>query len=522
MAQRTNPIIIGSRGSDLALWQAHHLQDMLRAQGYASEIRIIKTQGDMIQHISLEKLEGKGFFTKEIEDALLQGAIDVAVHSHKDLPTVSAPGLVIAAVSEREDPAELLLIRKERTDTTLPLQLMHGAVVGTSSSRRHIQIALQRPDIQLSDIRGNVPTRVQKLRDGKYDAIVLAYAGVHRLQLPLDDLHVEKLSPYTFIPAPAQGVLAFQCREEDTDMRSILQHLHVTAVAETIFVERQLLHLFNGGCHMPLGAYCYRSGDYLHAWAVQAADRAGVVRRLYRRDTNAEALTAEMFRRLRSAAGRSVLITSAEDAATAAVAILQHGGYTVHAHTFLDLRPVPFTFDAGACDWLFFTSKTGVRSFFDQYGELPQHVRIAAIGDETAQVIRQRGHTVHFAGTGNVAGTAERFSTIAAGSRVVFAGAERSREAIRDAVRRYANVSELIVYTNTQVPSAVPIADILAFTSPMQADGFLSINTPDPGHTIVAIGETTAQHLAEKGFHNVHVPPVTSLTGMAEYICGML
>lgn len=188
-----NPITIGSRGSDLALWQANHVQSQLKELGVQSIIKIIKTRGDKIQHLSFDKLEGKGFFTKEIEDALLNKEIDLAVHSHKDLETNPPEGLIIAAVSEREDPSELLLIRKESFDSSKFWGLKENAVVGTSSSRRKSQILLFREDLQIKDLRGNVPTRIQKLRNGNYDAILLAKAGVSRLNLDVSDLQVECL-----------------------------------------------------------------------------------------------------------------------------------------------------------------------------------------------------------------------------------------------------------------------------------------------------------------------------------------
>ncbi|MFN5705710.1 MAG: hydroxymethylbilane synthase, partial [bacterium] len=188
-------IKIGSRGSDLALWQAHHVKDRLTQVGADVSITIFKTQGDKIQHLSLDKLEGKGFFTKELEDALLNNEIDLAVHSHKDLPTLSPPGLIISAVSEREDPSELLLIRKESVDTTQYLSFKKNAILGTSSARRKVQMLEFRDDIILNDIRGNVPTRIQKLREGQFDAILLARAGVERLKLDLSDLHVIILNP---------------------------------------------------------------------------------------------------------------------------------------------------------------------------------------------------------------------------------------------------------------------------------------------------------------------------------------
>jgi hydroxymethylbilane synthase len=249
-------ITIGSRGSDLALWQANHVKRQLENLGHEVEIKVIVTQGDAIQHLSFDKLEGKGFFTKEIETALLEKSIDLAVHSHKDLETNPPAGLIIAAVSEREDPSDLLLINKAKVDKTHDWNLAENASIGTSSARRKSLILRFRKDLKISDLRGNVPTRIQKLRDGNYDAIVLAKAGVDRLQLDLSEFFVEVLNPTEFVPAPAQGVLGLQIREDDTRMAEIMQHLNHTDVAKRIGVERKVLNLLEGGCQLPLGVYC--------------------------------------------------------------------------------------------------------------------------------------------------------------------------------------------------------------------------------------------------------------------------
>lgn len=249
-------ITIGSRGSDLALWQANHVKRQLEDLGHEVEIKVIITQGDAIQNLSFDKLEGKGFFTKEIETALLDKSIDLAVHSHKDLETNPPAGLIIAAVSEREDPSELLLIKNESVDKAQKWNLKSGAIIGTSSARRKSQINLYRSDLQINDLRGNVPTRIQKLRDGQYDAILLAKAGVDRLQLDLSEFHVEVLNPTEFVPAPAQGVLGLQIREDDAEMKEIMAHLNHVDVAKKIGVERKILNLMEGGCQLPLGVYC--------------------------------------------------------------------------------------------------------------------------------------------------------------------------------------------------------------------------------------------------------------------------
>ncbi len=265
-----NPVIIGSRGSDLALWQAHFVQQQLREIGVSSSIEIIKTKGDAIQYLSFDKIEGKGFFTKEIEDALLARTIDLAVHSHKDLETNSPAGLTIAAVSERADARELLLIHPDAVDSSEPWQFKKEARIGTSSARRKAQLLHARPDAVATDIRGNVPTRVQKLRNGEFDAILLAKAGVDRLQLDLSDLHVLPLEVNELVPAPAQGVLAMQTRSDDAELISVLKSLNAHTVQRNIYIERRVLNRLQGGCQLPLGVHANYQENHFHVWVAFA------------------------------------------------------------------------------------------------------------------------------------------------------------------------------------------------------------------------------------------------------------
>lgn len=264
-------IIIGTRGSKLALWQAEFTKNQLDKLGIETSIKIIKTKGDKIQHLSFDKIEGKGFFTKEIEDALLAKEIDLAVHSMKDLPTNSPEGLTISAVSYRENPADWLLINKNAVTEKGPLPLKENAIVGTSSARRKAQMLSFRPDISLKDIRGNVPTRIDKLRQGQFDAILLAAAGLERLEIDLSEFKVFKFDPREMVPAPAQGVLAFQTRTEDKATRKIIHQIHHKGVAELTNIERKVLNLLEGGCQMPLGVYCTKDEmGYFHVWAAKA------------------------------------------------------------------------------------------------------------------------------------------------------------------------------------------------------------------------------------------------------------
>lgn len=292
-------IRIGTRGSKLALWQAYYTRDLLEKEGFEVELNIIKTRGDKIQDIGFSKMEGKGFFTKEIEDALLRGEVDLAVHSMKDMPTTQPEGLVLTAVSYRENPADWLIIRKECAAEKV-LKLKKNAVVGTSSARRKAQIMDLRPDVSTKDIRGNVPTRLQKLRDGGFDAILLAAAGVSRLQIDLSEFEVVKLHPKEMVPAPAQGVLAWQTCVGDKKIRRLMKNLHNKETAERTNVERKVLNLLEGGCQMPLGVYCEKdtNGNF-HVYAAKAETWDSPVKRVNISSSTNFGLAEEVIKRLK-------------------------------------------------------------------------------------------------------------------------------------------------------------------------------------------------------------------------------
>jgi len=260
-------IKIGTRGSDLALWQANFVKSKLQKLGCEVEIHIIKTQGDKIQHLSFDKLEGKGFFTKEIEDALLDKSIDLAVHSHKDLETNQPDGLEIVAVSDRENPSDMLLIKNNAYDPTKQLALKENATVGTSSARRKAILSAFRSDLKIRDLRGNVPTRIDKLREEDYDAIVLANAGVSRLKIDLSEFQVEILKPQDFVPAPAQGVLGLQTRSEDEETKKYVSKINNPDVKSIVNIERSVLNKLDGGCQLPLGVYAEKINGKYEVWA---------------------------------------------------------------------------------------------------------------------------------------------------------------------------------------------------------------------------------------------------------------
>jgi hydroxymethylbilane synthase len=296
---------IGTRGSDLALWQAHTIQGMLEELGYETAIEIIKTQGDRIDNIPFSEMEGKNFFTKELEDAQLEGRVDLAVHSLKDLATEMPAGLMLTALVGREDPRDTLLVHKEAVDQarleageTLPLK--DGAKVGTGAARREAMLRYLRPDLEIAGLRGNVPTRVSRLREGRYDAILLAQAGIKRLELDLSDLFVKPLPVDEFVPAPAQGMLGIQCRAEG-DWSRHLAKLDCPAEGRAVAAEREILEKLEGGCQLPFGINIRPDGD---AWKLECflatldGDREPL--RLSREGTDLDALKAEVWNEIRA------------------------------------------------------------------------------------------------------------------------------------------------------------------------------------------------------------------------------
>jgi hydroxymethylbilane synthase len=258
---------IATRGSRLALWQANWVAARLETHGLHAELVIFETQGDR-ESSTLREMDGQGFFTKAIQDAVLDGRADVAVHSLKDLPSTLVPGLVIAAIPVREDPRDVLIARPEAVDVLAPgLPLKLGSSVGTSAARRQAQIQHLRPDLERRELRGNVPTRLEKLQRGEYDAILIAQAGVHRLGLEMNDLGVFVLEPERFVPAPGQGALALECRSDD-DLVSLLARVDDPEARVLVDAERGLMARLRGGCQLALGAHARRTavGLELIAW----------------------------------------------------------------------------------------------------------------------------------------------------------------------------------------------------------------------------------------------------------------
>jgi hydroxymethylbilane synthase len=261
ISSRVKTLTIGSRGSHLALWQARYVAGQLSRLGVDTRIEIIRTTGDHLQTASLVQAGGKGLFTKEIEEALLEGAIDLAVHSLKDLPTEDPSGLVIAAIPEREDPRDAIAGCSFE-------ELPEEARVGTSSGRRAAQLLALRPDLSVEPIRGNVDTRLRKRKEGQYHAILLAAAGLRRLGLESEIAGI--FSPEQICPAPGQGALAIQTRVDDA-ARSICFELNHQETSDCVLCERTALATLGGGCQLPIGVFARHTGNEIHGLGVVAS-----------------------------------------------------------------------------------------------------------------------------------------------------------------------------------------------------------------------------------------------------------
>jgi hydroxymethylbilane synthase len=290
-------LVLGTRGSRLARAQSTLVADLLRARGHEVTLALIETRGDKEIDRTVPELGGKGLFTKELEEALRDGRIDLAVHSLKDLPTEDAPGLVVAAVPPREDWRDALVSGGAKL-AALPA----GARVGTASLRRQALLRRQRPDLEVVPLRGNVDTRLRRVSEGALDAIILAAAGLNRLGR--SDAVTELLD---FLPAPAQGALAIQARGDRADVRAAAGVLHDEMTGRCTHAERELLHLLGGGCSVPVGALCVPEGRHLKLRAVVAAPDGSRVVEGEGVGGDAGALGAVIAARLREEGAQEIL-----------------------------------------------------------------------------------------------------------------------------------------------------------------------------------------------------------------------
>ncbi|UOQ86179.1 hydroxymethylbilane synthase [Gracilibacillus salinarum] len=304
-------IVVGSRRSNLALTQSEWVIEQLQkhvGDQYQFEIKKIVTKGDQILNVTLSKVGGKGLFVKEIENAMYDKEIDFAVHSMKDMPAVMPEGLIIGSIPVREDHRDAFISNNHVALADLPA----GAVIGTSSLRRGSQILAARPDLQIHWIRGNIETRMRKLKEENFDAIILAAAGLKRMNWS-EDIVTEYLEPEICVPAVGQGALAIECREDDEELLQLLTKINDDYTTKTVKAERTFLHLLNGGCSVPIGGYAYLDGDSIVLTALVASSDGKTVLKETVTGTDPEQVGKEAAEKLQ-ARGAQELVDEAIEA----------------------------------------------------------------------------------------------------------------------------------------------------------------------------------------------------------------
>ncbi|MBU8789561.1 hydroxymethylbilane synthase [Oceanobacillus caeni] len=297
-------IVVGSRRSNLALTQTKWVINELKKAGVPNEFEIkeIVTKGDRILDVTLSKVGGKGLFVKEIEQAMYDKEIDIAVHSMKDMPSVMPEGLVISSIPVREDPRDAFVSKNNITLKNLP----EGANVGTSSLRRAAQVLKARPDINIKWIRGNIETRIRKLHEEDYDAIILAASGLKRAGHD-NGIVTEYLEPEVVVPAVGQGALAIECREDDQEIREILNKINDSYTARTVTAERTFLQLLDGGCQVPIGGYAYLEDDEIVLTALVGTPDGKTILKEVVRGTDPKAVGEEAATLLINQGGKEIV-----------------------------------------------------------------------------------------------------------------------------------------------------------------------------------------------------------------------
>lgn len=369
---QTSTIVIGTRSSELALWQAHYTRDILLENGFEVQLKIIKTKGDELLNLNFNKINNKGIFTDEIEQALLSKSIDLAVHLYEDLPITPTSGLLIAGCSERENPADWLIIRKTAVDRFSELRLKHKAVVGAVSARQIAQFAALRPDVILKNISGNITARLSRLNND-CDAVLLEATGLNHLNLSkiLSNFEIVELKPHQLVPAPAQGVFAWQIREDDIEMEKIVrQHLNNFKTEIVTLAERHLLRKLDGDNKKPIGIYI--NNDFLsdyHLWASVADSQADFPFQIKITNPDPEKLLLHAVATLKNPAqqtifiSRDININKDEGYFARAAKAFRH---TVYAQSLIDFLPLPYQLPDAPFDWLFFSNVQDVQYFFAQ------------------------------------------------------------------------------------------------------------------------------------------------------------
>lgn len=537
-------LVVGTRTSKLAMWQTECVIGLLRSAwpDLECETRRFVTEGDRVLDVPLPEIGGRGVFTERLEQALEAGEVDIAVHSLKDLPVEASPGLTVGAIAQRAEIRDALVARNNWTLATLP----EGAVVGTSSTRRQAQVLAIRPDVIIKSIRGNVPTRIRKVDDGEYDAVVLAAAGLERLGLT--DRISELLPLETMLPAPGQGALAVQCRTDDTATQSLLEAIDDKQVRDEVLAERTFLEKLGGGCSLPIAAAatCSQEGSMTLRGLVTSPDGRTQIS-VDGSDVDPRALGIRLAERAmakgaseilaqseipsrsgRPLSGKRIVVTRATDQADSLCEKLEALGATPVRIPMIKIVPLddPSALDAAigrlpSYDWVVFTSANGVNMFWQRFTAMKasiddfRHTRVAAVGPATAERLRHNGIDVQFTPAKFVSDELLPGLGDVSGANILLARAAIARkDIVNELESKGAHIDDVATHRTlapdmgaTHLETIRSGVDAITFASSSAVHNFAAglaaqNETPTlPGKTvIVCIGPVTAATARECGF----------------------
>jgi uroporphyrinogen-III synthase len=379
-----------------------------------------------------------------------------------------------------------------------------------------------RSDIKIEDLRGNVPTRIQKLRDKKYDAIMLASAGVERLRIDLSEFKVLRLDPKEFIPAPAQGVLGLQIREDDHELFQYINKLNSEKVEDTIGIERKILNLFDGGCQLPLGVYCIKEENKFKVWTSKAATWDSMPKRIYRESFTMDGFAQKIVDQLNAIKPSSVLITRDLEDDSFFKKTLEGNGYKVTGISFIETKKIEFN-KTPQSDWVFFASSNAVDYFFEQSPELKPKTKFGVIGKSTEMTLKKHNRNAAFVGSVNdtkVVG--KKFAKTVAGESVLFPQAKGGLRTIQQQFEDTGKLTDLIVYETVKKEKLeLPEAEVLVFTSPSNVVSYFEKGKIKAGQKVIAIGASTEKKLKESGVEKCILPASFDEVGLAEAVFGI-
>jgi hydroxymethylbilane synthase len=538
-------LLIGSRGSKLALWQANWVKAELerRHAGLQVEIEIIKTTGDRFAAASLTQIGGKGVFTKEIEDALLEKRVQLAVHSLKDLPTVLPAGLHLAAITEREDPRDALVVSPRLATTVRSLkELPEGARVGTSSLRRASQLRNLRPDLVLLELRGNVETRLRKLDEGAFDAIILASAGL--LRLGLGERITEKIDPAVMIPAVGQGALALETSSDDNYANEAVRVLEHNPTRRAVEAERALLRGLAGGCAVPIAAFARIEKENsltLNALVAGVDGRRVIRESISGPIAESENLGRTLAARLISAgaaellprlgqtsngplARRRCLVTRAIHQGDNLTRLLEEQGAQVISLPLIEIKE-PESFEAldsaiqhlDDYGLLVFTSANGVEAFFRRFDLLGRDrrklssLRICAVGRKTAELLRELGAGVDVTPDN---ATGEALAAAIAGSgdlrqkRALMPVSQIARSEVPESLAKAGLTVDVVEAYRTAAP-ALSAEDVKSFLMEAKPD-YILFTSPSTVNNLLGFVSASALTELMPELRNACIGPVTA------------